>query len=119
MTVVHVVLLSFKADASADAIAACLRELRGLAAMPGVLQLSCGQNFTSRGREFTHALTVHLADKAALDAYAVHPGSSRLCARAPQCRRNAAQAAACAHSTPSIPILPTATTVCSAPPRRQ
>ena len=40
MTVVHVVLLSFKADASADAIAACLRELRGLAAMPGVLQLS-------------------------------------------------------------------------------
>jgi len=119
MTVVHVVLLSFKADASADAIAACLRELRGLAAMPGVLQLSCGKNFTSRGREFTHALTVHLADKAALDAYAVHPGSSRLCARAPQCRRNAAQAAACAQSTPSIPILPTTTTACSAPPRRQ
>lgn len=85
MVVVHLVLLSFKPDASADAVAACLRELRLLAsAVPGVLQLSCGQNFTSRGREFTHALTVHLEDKAALDAYAVHPGSYALRHRAPR-----------------------------------
>ena len=85
MVVVHLVLLSFKPDASADAVAACLRELRLLAtSVPGVLQLSCGQNFTSRGREFTHALTVHLEDKAALDAYAVHPGSYALRHRAPR-----------------------------------
>ena len=76
MPVVHLVLLSFKATTTPEAINLCLRELRSLTSLvPGVLQLSCGENFTTRGREFTHALTVHLADKAALDAYAVHPGA--------------------------------------------
>lgn len=53
-----------------------LRSLRD--SVPGVLELSCGANFTSRGREFTHALMVKLVDKAALDAYAVHPEHVRV-----------------------------------------
>ena len=60
-----------------------------MASLPGVLQLSCGANFTSRGREFTHALTVHLADKAALDAYATHPGKRRALARGARLRARA------------------------------
>jgi L-alanine-DL-glutamate epimerase-like enolase superfamily enzyme len=48
------------------------------ASVPGVLELSFGKNFTARGREFTHALLVKLADKAALDGYAAHPAHVRV-----------------------------------------
>lgn len=78
MVVVHLVLLSF-GDAPAPAIEALMSALRSLRdSVPGVLELSCGANFTSRGREFTHALMVKLVDKAALDAYAVHPEHVRV-----------------------------------------
>jgi hypothetical protein len=76
--IVHVVLFNFSAapEAAIAALQAGLLSLRD--SVPGVLELSFGKNFTARGREFTHALLVKLADKAALDGYAAHPAHVRV-----------------------------------------
>ena len=78
MVVVHLVLFNFSAAPAAGvaALQAGLLSLRE--SVPGVLELSFGANFTSRGREFTHALLVKLADRAALDVYAAHPAHLRV-----------------------------------------
>lgn len=78
MVVVHLVFFSFKVDASEVQIEALMSELRALGALPGVISLTCGKTFTTRGKQWTHALTVHFTDKAALDAYAPHPAHQKV-----------------------------------------
>lgn len=74
MVVVHIVLFDFS-GAAEDKVAACLAALATLRSIPGVSAVSYGATFTQRGKHFTHALTVTLVDKAALEAYAPHPGA--------------------------------------------
>jgi hypothetical protein len=74
MPVNHHVWIKFRPDVPAavvDEIVAELRALRG--AVPGILDLNIGRNFTDRANGYTHGLMVILQDKAALAAYAPHP----------------------------------------------
>ena len=81
MVVVHLVFFAFKADATETQIETLMSELRSLSSViPGVQQLSCGKSFTQRGKAFTHALSVLLTDRAALDAYGPHPAHQKVLA---------------------------------------
>lgn len=74
MPVNHQVWIKFRADvppAVIDGIVAELRALRG--AVPGILDLNLGRNFTDRANGYNWGLSVILQDKAALAAYAPHP----------------------------------------------
>ena len=75
----HIVLFRWNADATPDAIESAITELRALKTkIPGILDLTCGANFTDRGKDFTHGLIVRFTDKAALDAYGPHPEHQRV-----------------------------------------
>jgi hypothetical protein len=75
----HLVLFQWTADASPEAIAHVVTELRALKGqIPGVVDLTCGTNFSSRSQGYTHALTVRLTDSAALEAYGPHPAHQRV-----------------------------------------
>jgi hypothetical protein len=70
----HIVLLKVRPDAGQDRIDEMLHRLRGLKdEVPGILDLSCGANFCDRAKGYTHGLVVRFPDRAALDAYQVHP----------------------------------------------
>ncbi len=74
MAVNHMVWLKFRGDIDTARVQHHLDALRSLATrVPGVRQLHLGTNFTDRANGYTHGLTVILDDKAALQAYAVHP----------------------------------------------
>jgi hypothetical protein len=70
----HVVLFRWKAGAAPEAIAHVIEGLRGLRnEIPGIVDLSCGENFSERSEGFHCGLVVRFADRAALDAYGPHP----------------------------------------------
>jgi len=75
MRVNHLVIIRFKDGTGDERITAHLAALAGLRArMPDlILDLSLGRNFTDRAAGYTHAVTVTLADKAALPRYLQHP----------------------------------------------
>jgi hypothetical protein len=74
MSVQHIVLLKFRDGITADRIAHHLRGLAGLRdRVPGIVDLTIGENFSERSRGYTHALIVTLIDRAALAAYGPHP----------------------------------------------
>ena len=55
----HLVLFKVKADTSEDAIQAMQNALRGLQeAIPGILEITVGANFSERSQGFTHGLLV-------------------------------------------------------------
>jgi hypothetical protein len=67
----HVVLLAVRPGENAEPMVAALRELAET--IPGIVSLSAGVNFTDRGKQFTHGLSLRLEDRAALDRYLAHP----------------------------------------------
>ena len=70
----HLVLFKVKAGVSEDAIQAMQNALRGLQeAIPGILEITVGANFSERSQGFTHGLLVRFQDRAALDVYIPHP----------------------------------------------
>lgn len=70
----HIVLFQWKAEATAEQIAAAVEGLRGLKdQIPNILDLSVGENFTDRAQGFTHGLVVRFPNKAALEVYGPHP----------------------------------------------
>ena len=73
--VTHVVLLRWKPTTSPEEAGATLAAVRGLAdAVPGIVELRCGENFSrERAAGFEAALVVVLRDRAALAGYADHP----------------------------------------------
>ena len=74
MTVEHIVLLEFQEDADPAAIEAAVAGIHKLkGAVPGVLEVKTGKNFTDRAGAITHAAIVTLEDKAALEGYGPHP----------------------------------------------
>jgi hypothetical protein len=74
VSVQHIVLLKFRDGIGADRIAHHLRGLAGLRdRVPGIVDLSIGENVSERSRGYTHGLIVTLADRAALSAYGPHP----------------------------------------------
>lgn len=70
----HLVLFKVKSDAGEDAIQAMQGALLGLKdAIPGILDISVGANFSERSQGFTHGLLVRFQDRSALDVYIPHP----------------------------------------------
>ena len=75
----HIVLFRWAEEASQEAIDNALAELRGLRdKIAGVVEVSCGADFSDRAKGYTHGLVVRLADGAALEAYYPHPEHRRV-----------------------------------------
>ena len=75
----HVVLFRWAEDASAEAKDRVEEELRALLTqIPGILDLTYGENFSSRSQGYTHALVVRFEDRAALEVYSPHPAHQRV-----------------------------------------
>ncbi len=70
----HIVLFRWSEAATPEAIDNIIQELRALKTkIEGILDLTCGANFTDRGQGFTHGLVVRFTDREALKAYGPHP----------------------------------------------
>ena len=75
----HIVLFRWTEEASQEAIDSAVAELRGLRGkIAGVVDLSCGANFSDLAKGYTHGLVVRLTDRAALEAYYPHPEHQRV-----------------------------------------
>jgi len=74
MAVNHQVWIKFRPEIDAAAIEAHATALRALEQrVPGVRSISVGRNFTTRANGYNFGICVILDDRAALEAYAVHP----------------------------------------------
>lgn len=70
----HIVLFKLKDTASEEQVEAMLSALAGLrSAVPGIVDLSVGKNFSERGQGFGIGLVVRFENREALDAYIPHP----------------------------------------------
>jgi len=75
----HIVLFRWTEKATPQAIDSVMTELRKLKGkIPGIVDLSCGANFSDRAKGYTHGLVVRFTDRAALDAYGPHPEHQRV-----------------------------------------
>lgn len=75
----HILLMPWTDEASQEAIDNALAELRGLTdKIAGIVDLSCGANFSERAKGYTHGLVIRFADRAALEAYFPHPEHQRV-----------------------------------------
>lgn len=75
----HIVLFRWTPEALPEAIGQAMSGLRALKGqIPGVQDLTCGENFSARSQGFTHALVVRLDNRAALEAYGPHPAHQRV-----------------------------------------
>ena len=70
----HLVLLAVREDASSEEVEDLLSSIRDLkGAVPNVLDLSVGENFSERGDRYTHGLFVRFQTADDLRAYIEHP----------------------------------------------
>jgi hypothetical protein len=75
----HIVLFRWTEQASEEAKNQVIMELRGLRGkIPGIVDLSCGANFSDRSKGYTHGLVVRFTDRAALEKYGPHPEHQRV-----------------------------------------
>mgnify|MGYP006310614573 CR=1 FL=1 len=74
MAVEHMVWIKFHDGVSDRRIAEHMTNLERLReTVPGILELTVGENFTDRSGGFTHGLLVRLESRKALERYAQHP----------------------------------------------
>jgi hypothetical protein len=72
--IVHVVLFKWKPDAHPDAIEAAIQGLQALREkIDGIVDLTCGNNFSVRAQGYHTALVVRFRDRASLEIYVPHP----------------------------------------------
>lgn len=70
----HIVLFKFKADASTEAVRHIQERLASLKSqIPGIVDLTVGENFCERNQGFTHGIVVRFDNRASLEAYLPHP----------------------------------------------
>lgn len=70
----HVVLFKLKAGASPEQQNAAIAALKSLRTqIDGIVDLTCGRNFSERSQGYEIGLVVRFRDRAALDAYIPHP----------------------------------------------
>jgi hypothetical protein len=70
----HVVLFKLKPEATEEQKHAMVEALRGLKGqIEGIMDLTCGRNFSERSQGSEIGLVVRFRDRAALDAYIPHP----------------------------------------------
>lgn len=72
--VIHVVLFRWNEDARQEQIDAAFGALRQLPDLiPGIVELTCGPNFTDRSQGYQAGVVVRFINRAALEAYLPHP----------------------------------------------
>lgn len=69
----HIVCFKYRADVAEELRADHRTRLRGLAALPGVVDLKVGADVVRSPRSYDSGLIVVFPDRAALAAYATHP----------------------------------------------
>jgi len=70
----HLVLFAVKEDASAEDVEELLSSINGLrSSIPNVMDLSAGEDFSGRGKGYTHGLFVRFRTVDDLRAYLEHP----------------------------------------------
>jgi antibiotic biosynthesis monooxygenase (ABM) superfamily enzyme len=70
----HLVLFTVREDAPAAEVEDLLASLRALKErVPGVVDLSAGENFSERSGGYTHGIFVRFEDREDLAGYAKHP----------------------------------------------
>ena len=70
----HIVLFKWQENTPPEKINQVLQELKALEnKIPGIINLSCGENFSARNQGFQHGLIVQFADYNSLEAYFPHP----------------------------------------------
>ena len=75
----HIVLIRWTEQATQDAIASAVAELRGMKSkFEGIVDLSCGVNFSDRAKGYAHGMVVRFVDRAALTAFYPHPEHRRV-----------------------------------------
>jgi hypothetical protein len=75
----HIVLIRWTEQASQEAIASVVAELRGMKGkFEGMVDLSCGTNFSDRAKGYAHGMVVRFVDRAALAAFYPHPEHRRI-----------------------------------------
>ncbi|HSF25452.1 MAG TPA: Dabb family protein [Blastocatellia bacterium] len=75
----HILLMRWTDEASQEAIDNALTELRGLKdKIAGIVDMSCGANFSERAKGYTHGMVMRFADRLALEAYFPHPEHQRV-----------------------------------------
>jgi hypothetical protein len=71
---IHIVIWKYRADASQEARAEHVARLRSLASVvPGIESFSVGFDILHSARSYDTGLVAIFRDRAALDAYTVHP----------------------------------------------
>ena len=74
MAVAHIVWMKFKDNVSRAKLDEHLAALASLKdRVPGISELTLGENFTDRADGCTHGLVAVFEDKAALEVYTTHP----------------------------------------------
>ena len=70
----HIVLFKWNEDAAPEAIQTAMDGLKALRhKIPGIVDLTCGENFSDRNKGFQTGLVVRFQDRKALEAYIPHP----------------------------------------------
>jgi hypothetical protein len=70
----HLVFFAMKEDASPEEVEDLLSSIRGLKdEVPGVVDLSVGEDFSGRSGGYSHALFARFEDAAGLQVYMEHP----------------------------------------------
>ena len=74
MAITHIVWIKFNHGVADTRIAEHITALKSLKDnVPGIIELSIGENFTDRADGHSHGLVVILDDKTALATYLAHP----------------------------------------------
>lgn len=80
--IVHVALFAWKEGVDQGEVAGVLEEARALRdAVPGVIDVRAGENFSSLGEGLTHGVVVLADDREAYEEYRVHPAHRALAER--------------------------------------
>jgi hypothetical protein len=70
----HLVFLAVREDASPEDIEDLISSIRGLEeAVPGVVDLTVGENFSARSGGYTHGIFVRFESREGLQGYMEHP----------------------------------------------
>jgi hypothetical protein len=69
----HVVLFKWNEDAAPEAVQAAVDGLKALRfKIPGIIDISCGENFSDRNKGYHTGLVVRFDSREALEAYGPH-----------------------------------------------
>ena len=70
----HLVLFKFKPEVGDNEMNEITAAIQGLKSqIPGIVQITCGKNFSARAQGHQFGLVARFVDKAALELYSNHP----------------------------------------------